>query len=1026
VEAQEAEGGGRAMMKYWANIVVVLLLIASTAFSQIMIMTPAEGTASAFTNQAVIGRSMPNMPVRLDVNGVAVDSGIVRMDGVFEFLGVPCPQGPVTFKTTVRMKNGATFSAERAMHIFGEPDSIAVETASDELQADGASLLAVTASLHDRWGMKIQSGYFITVNSDSLKIVEEDVDQNTIGHQVRLVSGKAAFTLQATNYVGPIALKLTSNSVTVIHPLYAVTPSIPFMLVGSADGTLKSLTSKGEAGGLSDDFTGGVKRQGRIAAIGRGNVFDNYLLTLSLDTDRKLQDRIFRDLDPNSLYSMYGDNSIVTYEAQSTSPLFVKLEKNQSYAMYGDFNTQMTKNEFAAYNRSFTGGKVHVQNGLGSVDIFATVTNRKVVQEEIRGQGISGYYFLKQNNVVTGSEKIRIEVRDRFRSELVVSTKEKSRYSDYEIDYVQGSLYFKQPVPSLDDQNNPVYIVVSYEAITNSPDNLVAGGAAEGTFFDALTLGATTVIEKRDPKNYMLFGGNAGLRFGDAFKLKGEGARSSEVNTKGGAWKVEAELTPGKWFSLRPYYRKVDGTFVNATQSGSGREVGTMKYGAMMQIAPSEGTSVTGDFYQQQQSQGTFLTNIRSLSGTIQQSLWNGSDVAVKVEDIRYDGENPEMPAQNLKTHSTLLSTRAKTRVVDGLSATAEYEKNLVKDAKEVRPDAVGIGLEYLVTKDISLYAQQRFLQGQGQLTTLGVNTKVAEGTSVYGRYELGNAISGERNAATIGLKNTLKISDEVTTNFLYEKTKNLGKRLAEARTDDHEAVSLSVEYLPLIPLRASLKGEYSEDANTLRKGFDFGVSYKLFNDLSVIAKGTNYLAESRSQVGYTKQQQYVFGFAFRPVDFNWLNAIAKVEHKVHDNQVVQPSDYARATIASVHAYLEPLADVEIGLKYALKNSRETLGGISFSTVSDFILARPQYDITSWLNVAGEVRILRQRGANDRKVGYSGEAGVVAIKNTMIAVGYNFQGYKDRDLVEYLYSAAGPYVTLRLKFTEELFGLGGL
>lgn len=1000
--------------------------VLSSATSQIMIMTPAEGTVSAFTNQAVIGRSMPNMPVRLEVNGAAVDSGVVRMDGVFEFLGVPCPQGPVTFKTTVRMKNGATFSAERAIHIFGEPDSIAVETESDEIQADGSSLLDVAATLHDRWGVKIQNGYFITVNSDSLKIIEEDVDRNTVGHQIRLVNGKAAFTLQATNHVGPIALRLSSNSVSVIHPLYAVTPSIPFMLVGSADGTVKSLSSKGDAGGISNDFTGGVKRQGRIAAIGRGNVFDNYLLTLSLDTDRKLQDRIFRDLDPNSLYSMYGDNSLVTYEAQSTSPLFVKLEKNQSYALYGDFNTQMTKNEFAAYNRSFTGGKVHVQNQTASLDAFGTMTNRKVVQEEIRGLGISGYYYFKQNNVVTGSEKVRIEVRDRYRSEVIVSTKEKSRYSDYEIDYVQGSLYFKQPVPSLDDQNNPVYIVVSYEAITSSPDNLVVGGAAEGTFFDALTLGATTVIEKRDPKNYILFGGTAGLRFGDAFKLKGEGARSSDVNTKGGAWKLEAELMPEKWFALRPYYRKVDGTFVNATQSGSGREVGTMKYGATMQIVPADGTSVTGEFSNQDQSLGTFTTNVRSLSGTIQQSLWTGSDVAVKVEDVRYDGNNPEAPSQNLKTHSTLLSSRAKSHVVDGLSATAEYERNLVKSDKEVRPDAVGIGLEYLVTKDISIYAQQRFLQGQGRLTTVGVNTRVAEGTSLYGRYELGSAISGERNAATVGLKNTLRLSDELTTNFLYEKTKNLGKRVDETPTDDHDAVSISLEYLPLIPLRASLKGEYSEDANNLRRGFDFGVSYKLFNDLSVIAKGTNYFAESRSQSGYTKQQHYMFGFAFRPVDFNWLNAIAKVEHKVQDNQVVQPSDYSRATIASAHAYVEPLAGVEFGLKYALKNSRENVGGMSFSTVSDFILARPQYDITNWLNVAGEVRMLRQRGANDMKVGYSGEAGVVVIKNTMIAFGYNFQGYKDRDLVEYIYSAAGPYVTVRVKFTEDLLGLGGL
>jgi hypothetical protein len=293
----------------------------------------------------------------------------------------------------------------------------------------------------------------------------------------------------------------------------------------------------------------------------------------------------------------------------------------------------------------------------------------------------------------------------------------------------------------------------------------------------------------------------------------------------------------------------------------------------------------------------------------------------------------------------------------------------------------------------------------------------------VYGRYEIGNSISGERNAATIGLKNTLKLTDELTANFLYEKTKNLSKQLAQASTDDHDALSASVEYLPAFPLKTTLKGEFSEDGNNLRKGFDFGLTYRLFNDFSVVTKATNYRAESKSQAGVTTQQEYLFGFAYRPSSSNWLNVIGKLEHKVQNNTVVQPTDYYRATIATAHAYVEPITAIEIGLKYALKDATQESGGQRFSTLSDYILVRPQYDITTWMNVAGEMRLLRQRGANDMKVGYSGEAGFVFVKNTIIAFGYNFQAYKDRDLVEYIYSAKGPYVTLRLKFTEELFGL---
>jgi hypothetical protein len=133
--------------------------------------------------------------------------------------------------------------------------------------------------------------------------------------------------------------------------------------------------------------------------------------------------------------------------------------------------------------------------------------------------------------------------------------------------------------------------------------------------------------------------------------------------------------------------------------------------------------------------------------------------------------------------------------------------------------------------------------------------------------------------------------------------------------------------------------------------------------------------------------------------------------------------EYYRATIATGHLYLEPFPAAEIGIKYALKDAREKYGPDIFSTLTDFLLLRPQYDITPRLNVASEVRFLRQRGANDLKTGYSSEMGFVFLSNTMLSVGYNFQGYKDRDLVAYIYSVRGPYITMRIKFTEQTFGL---
>jgi hypothetical protein len=1005
-----------------------LMLLGARLYAQVTITTPKGGEISPFRNQAVIGQAIPNLPVRLDINGVAVDSGKVRVDGAFEFLGVVTPEGPVTYTVSVLLPGGGILTAERHMHVLGSPDSIVVEMPSTDFPADGSTILRGSASVHDKWEVAIPEGYFVTVDAESLGIAGDDDDPNAPGHQIRLKNGAIAFGLKAGRSACPSMLTLSTNGVSVHVPLTGRTPKMPLMVVASADATGKYLDGQGSTQGLSSpkDFKTGLGGQARLAGIARGTVFDDYLMTLSIDTDRKLEDRIFRDLDPNSLYSMYGDNSIVTYEAQSTSPVYLKMERDQSYLMYGDYTTLVTRNEFSAYNRSFTGGKLHAEEKAYSVDLFGTVTNRKVVQEEMRGQGISGYYYLQQNNVVTGSEKVQIEVRDRFHSEVVITRKEKARYSDYEIDYIQGSLYFKQPIPSLDEQNNPVYIVISYEAISNTADNLVVGGAGELKLIRNLTLGATAVVEGRSPKNYTLFGGNARWQVENMGTLQGEVARSADVAASGNAWKIEAEIAPYRLFSLRPYYRKVDNSFINPTQSGSGRELGTTKYGASLGVEPAAGTRIDGEFYKQQQSQGSLATDIQSLSGSVQQKISDVADVSVKIEDVRYDGENPEAASQNLSSHSTLLNGAIHATVTDALRATAGYEQNLRKAEKQARPNALTLGLEYQMTKAVSVYAQQKFQEEQGQLTTIGINTRVSDQTSVYGRYELGGSIAGERNAATIGLKNSWKVTDELTANILYEKTKNLAKNLVEARTPDHDAVSVGLEYFPLFPLRATLKAEYGKDNANSRTGFDYGVSYKVLDELSILSKGTYFLADSRSQIGSTQQSEYLLGFAYRPAFSNWLNVIGKVQFKSQENTVVQPTASYRAFIASAHVYVEPLERLEFGIKYALKDARDEYDGNVVPTLTDFILVRPQYDLMPKWNVAGEVRFLRQRAAHDLMVGYSLETGYVVMKNAMVAVGYNFQAYKDRDLVDDVFSARGPYVTLRLKLTEDALGIARL
>ena len=110
-----------------------------------------------------------------------------------------------------------------------------------------------------------------------------------------------------------------------------------------------------------------------------------------------------------------------------------------------------------------SGFKSEMQGERFAYTVFAADTKQAFVKDEIRGDGTSGRYTLSQKDLVINSEEVVIETRDRFHNERIVKEERLSRYLDYDIDYDAGTLWFKRPMPSKDENFNPVFIVVRYE-----------------------------------------------------------------------------------------------------------------------------------------------------------------------------------------------------------------------------------------------------------------------------------------------------------------------------------------------------------------------------------------------------------------------------------------------------------------------------------------------------------------------------------------------------------------------------------
>jgi len=321
-----------------------------------------------------------------------------------------------------------------------------------------------------------------------------------------------------------------------------------FFIVGIVDLTLGQYSFKGHVEPVAQDdhYDEKVYVDGRAAFYLKGKIKGKYLLTAYLDTEEgKIQDiykrlgdkdpkRIFRNLDPDKYYPVYGDDSTLVSDVETQGMFYVRIEWDKSKILWGNYNTQITGTELARYNRSLYGGKVYYESisqtrfgdSKGILTGFVAESQSLQDHNEFLSTGGSLYY-LRYQRVVEGSEKVAIQVRDKD-SGRVVNTATLIAGKDYTIDYYQGRLILNSPLSLLADSytiissalfnGDAVSLVVDYEynsecfGCNNEIENLTGGARGFWWIFDQFGVGSTFVREKRDNQDYNLYGVDAKIK----------------------------------------------------------------------------------------------------------------------------------------------------------------------------------------------------------------------------------------------------------------------------------------------------------------------------------------------------------------------------------------------------------------------------------------------------------------------------------------------------------------------------------
>lgn len=1047
-----------------------------TATPGVSWLWPANGSVPPIPSVKVVIQHVPGQQLTLMLNGKPVDPlnfdtimvNRAKTAALSRWRGVDVRDGDNDFLLIVKDRQGREVSRlHRLVHYSGVPVRAELVKEASVLVADGRTVPVIAVRFTDQAGYPAREGVVgeFTLKAPYLSEQEKkDLQKDPLSGRTEKMFQKPSFSDRkedaerqnaltggdgqsprfeiGENGVAKIRLQPTSTTGTaeLAFPFLAESQTIhawlaprqrDWILVGLAEGTLGYNAVSGNMETLSAaDAAKHLYDDGRVAFFAKGKVKGKWLLTLAYDTDRdKAAGKgLHRIIDPDTYYTLYGDAMDQGYDAASTRKLYVKLERDQFYALFGDYDTTLTVTELSRYDRTFNGVKSELQTDRYSMNVFATDSGQLFIKDEIRGDGTSGLYHLSHSSIVLNSEKIRVETRDRFKSEVIVETRDLQRHLDYNIDYDSGTLYFKRPVYSKDAEFNPVFIVADYEVENLTGENYYTyGGRGAVKFFDqALEIGATGIREDNGTEDGNLAGADATVKIGANTEIKTEIAATQttllEGDKSGTAKLVElnhlTENADGKI-----YVREQDGEFGLGQQNLS--ESGTRKMGIEGVYRFTRTWSLEADAYRQENLTDDAKRYLAETIGRYEGESY-GMDAGLRhAEDHFSTAEDEDRKADQiiLGGSRNFLDKRLRLR--------ATQEQSIGNNNHEEFPTRSLVGADYKLTEAVSLFAEQEFTfsdTGDTQGARVGFDTTPWTGGRVGSSIGRDYREDGARLYANMGLGQTWQINDRWSLDGGIDQSRTIdGEPVREfdedtapafGAEDDQDFTALSLGTLYRRELWSwDWRGEFRHSDAENKQGLLTGVYGEPRPGLGLSAALQWFEADGDAGRDETSADVR-FGLAYRPKNTSWmlLNRLDVIREEASETGDVLKS---RRIVNNANLHFMPADAWQVSFQYGAKYVRDTIDSRDYTGYTDLTGLETRYNFTRrWdAGLHGGVR----RSWNADIVDYTAGAsvGCTLMTNAWASLGYNVIGFADRDFSIVNFTAKGPFIKLRIKVDQK-------
>src|SRR5215470_4031613 len=566
---------------------------------------------------------------------------------------------------------------------------------------------------------------------------------------------------------------------------------------------------------------------GRLAFYLNGKVTENWHLTASADTREgpvkdlfsnflgKTPDSLFRRINPDYYFPSFGDDSVVEETAPTLGKFFVKASHGQDYGMWGNFKVSYVGNDLAHVDRGLYGADAHYGSQLITsfgeqritVNGFAAQPGTLASYEQFLGTGGS-LYFLHHQDILTGSESVRIEVRDKA-SNIVTGVVNLRPNVDYDIDYLQGRLLLSEPLSATASDNLLVrtsglsgdqsFLVVRYEYTPglDKLDQVAVGGQGNYWLNDHVKLGFTADSNEGDGASNL---GAADLTLRKSanswFKVQAgrttgllspslqsndggfgfQGPDDQSFNTsKAGAYRADVSV------GLSDFFKGHDGRLAFYTQrldagySAPGQMTikDTEQYGGMFKMPVTSRLTLVAKADQRTQDQGL---ETRAMELDLSYKLTSRWSFSTGVRDDMRKDNSPVVPLTQEQGERTDAVAQIKFSPSDSWSAYTFVQDTVATSGGRQDNSRVGLGGSYRLTK--------RFrIDGEASDGDLGPGGKIgttflySERTSLYLNYSLENertdndqlVHSGSWGNLVSGVKTRLSDSSSVYAEERYQ-----------------------------------------------------------------------------------------------------------------------------------------------------------------------------------------------------------------------------------------------------------------